>query len=87
MTQKPYNHKYCCAKCGIRTDRKKYIKYRRKINKEWLKKYFKAIDIDTNFYTYVCHLCYSNKLLKFKSELIDEIYSDQKKIQDLTPIK
>jgi hypothetical protein len=84
MTNLPYYNPNCCAKCGTRTDTETKIKNRRRINTEWLKKYFKTINIDIDHYKYVCYQCYKSKLIKLKSELINEIYSDQQKIKNLT---
>jgi len=84
MEKLPYSNPNCCAKCGTRTDLKSKIKNRRQINAEWLIKYFKTINVDTKFYKYVCYPCYKNKLIKIKSDLINEIYSDQEKIKNLT---
>ena len=71
MKKLPYPYPNCCAKCGIRTDMKSKVKNRRKINTEWLKKYFKTINVDANHYKYVCYPCYKNKLLKLRKDLID----------------
>ncbi len=48
MSNLPYTNKFCCAKCGIRTDKHKQIKYRRSLTSKWLLNYFQMIKLDKN---------------------------------------
>jgi hypothetical protein len=85
MSNLPYPNKFCCAKCGIRTDKHRQIKYRRSLTSEWLLKYFQMIEVDTNHYNFCCNSCYQ-KLLKLKKNtdyLLSEIASDKERINNL----
>jgi len=76
-------NKNWCAKCMVRIDKKKTLRYRVKIKKQWIVDFFVAIKVDCGHFTWLCNKCYTylKKLQKENSIIsaINEINSKHTK--------
>ena len=69
-------HQNCCARCLVRLDNNPRLwRNKRRINLEWMQKFFQNLKIDTKKNKFVCFAC--NKIFRHKmnSKMISDEYS------------
>lgn len=82
--RKPFYHVNSCARCGLRLDRSKNKKIKRKIRQDWLIKYFDLINIDIKYYKFICMCCFKKLSKKNKeNKLFEQVSQDKQEIDNI----